>query len=41
MTNANPKPFDIDRWLIYNAYKHVKSNQGSAGVDEIDIEQYE
>ena len=27
------KPFSIDKKLVYEAYKAVKSNAGSAGVD--------
>jgi hypothetical protein len=35
------KPFNIDRWLIFEAFKSVKSNKGSAGIDGVTIEQYE
>lgn len=38
MTN---KPFNIDKRLVYEAYKAVKSNRGAAGVDEETIEQFE
>jgi len=38
---ATNKPFNIDKRLVYEAYKAVKSNRGAAGVDEQTIEQFE
>src|SRR5216117_2897951 len=38
---ATNKPFHIDKRLVYEAYKSVKSNRGAAGVDEQTIEQFE
>ena len=35
------KPFEIDKRLIYEAYKKVKSNRGSAGIDGVSIEEYD
>ena len=35
------KPFNIDKRLVYEAYKAVKSNRGAAGVDKQTIEQFE
>jgi group II intron reverse transcriptase/maturase len=35
------KPFKIDKRLVYDAYKAVKSNAGAAGVDGETIEQFE
>lgn len=35
------KPFTIDKWLVYEAYKAVKANAGSAGVDEQSLEDFE
>ena len=35
------KPFNIDKRLVYEAYKAVKSNGGAAGVDGQTIEQFE
>jgi len=32
--HATNKPFNIDKRLVYEAYKAVKSNRGAAGVDE-------
>src|SRR5215469_8481213 len=39
--HATNKPFNIDKRLVYEAYKAVKSNRGGAGVDEETIEQFE
>jgi group II intron reverse transcriptase/maturase len=39
--HATNKPFNIDKRLVYEAYKAVKSNRGGAGVDEQSIEQFE
>lgn len=35
------KPFEIDKRLIYEAYKKVKSNKGGSGIDGITIEEYD
>ena len=35
------KPFAIDKWLVYEAYKAVKANAGSAGVDRQSLEDFE
>ena len=35
------KPFEIPKKLLYQAYKEIKSNQGSAGIDEVSIEDFE
>jgi RNA-directed DNA polymerase len=39
--HATNKPFNIDKRLVYETYKAVKSNRGAAGVDEQTIEQFE
>jgi group II intron reverse transcriptase/maturase len=39
--HATNKPFNIDKRLVYEAFKAVKSNRGAAGVDEQSIEQFE
>jgi group II intron reverse transcriptase/maturase len=39
--HATNKPFSIDKRLVYEAYKAVKSNRGAAGVDEQSIEQFD
>lgn len=35
------KSYNIPKQLIYEAYKRVKANRGSAGVDEISLESFE
>jgi RNA-directed DNA polymerase len=35
------KPFKIEKRLVYQAYKAVKSKDGAAGVDGQSIEQFE
>jgi len=40
-TRATDKPFSINKKLVYEAYKAVKSNAGAAGVDGQTIEQFE
>lgn len=35
------KPFEIPKKLVYQAYKEIKANRGSAGIDEISIEDFE
>ena len=35
------KPFEIDKRLIYEAYKKVKSNKGGSGIDGNTIEEYD
>ena len=40
-TSATNKPFNIEKRLVYEAYKAVKSNKGAAGVDKQTIEEFE
>lgn len=35
------KPFNIDKWRFVEAYRRVKANAGSAGVDQQSIEDFE
>ena len=35
------KPFNISKQVVYEAYKRVKANRGSAGVDNESIEDFE
>jgi len=35
------KPYDIDKWKVYDAYRKVKANKGSSGIDRIGMETYE
>ena len=41
MQNQVTKPYEIDRWLVQQAYEHVKSNGGSAGVDGVSLAGFE
>ncbi len=38
---STAKPFIIDKWLVYKAFKEVKANAGSAGIDGETIEEFE
>jgi RNA-directed DNA polymerase len=40
-TDMANKPFMIEKWRVYEAYKAVKSSKGAAGVDGQTIEQFE
>jgi len=40
-TNTTNKPFVIEKWRVYEAYKAVKSSKGAAGVDGQTLEQFE
>jgi RNA-directed DNA polymerase len=35
------KPFDISKWVVWEAYRKVKANRGAAGVDEESIAEFE
>ena len=35
------KPFNISKNIVFEAYKRVKTNKGSAGVDKVTIEDFE
>lgn len=35
------KPFKVGKRLVYEGWKEVKSNKGSAGIDGIGVEEYE
>ncbi|MCA1821260.1 MAG: group II intron reverse transcriptase/maturase, partial [Pseudonocardia sp.] len=35
------KPFDIDKWVVWEAYQRVKANRGAAGVDGMSIAEFE
>jgi hypothetical protein len=39
--HTTDKPFNITKKQVYEAYKAVKSNAGSAGVDGQTIEQFD
>lgn len=38
---VSAKPFDIPKRLVWNAWRHVRANRGSAGVDEISLDEFE
>jgi RNA-directed DNA polymerase len=38
---SKAKPFDIPKWAVWEAFKHVKANQGAAGVDGQSITEFE
>ena len=35
------KSYEISRWKVYDAYKSVKANKGTFGIDEQSIEEFE
>lgn len=35
------KPFNISKIIVLNAFKEVKANKGSAGIDDITIQEFE
>ena len=41
MHETTTKPYNIDKKLVYDAYKVVKANAGAAGVDKQTIEQFD
>jgi retron-type reverse transcriptase len=41
MSGGQGKPFEIDKRLIWEAWKQVKSRQGAAGIDGQTIAQFE
>lgn len=41
MSESKPKPFDISKLAVWEAYRRVKANKGAAGVDEQSIAEFE
>ena len=41
MNDLKPKPFDIDKRLVWDAYRKVAANKGAAGVDGQSIAEFE
>src|SRR5260370_17317801 len=43
MSEPKPKdkPFEISKWVVWEAYQKVKANDGAAGVDGESIEEFE
>ena len=38
---SQDKPFDISKWVVWEAYQRVRANKGAAGVDGQSIEDFE
>jgi len=38
---SQDKPFDIPKWVVWEAFQRVKANKGAAGVDGQSIEDFE
>ena len=38
---SGPKPFEISKRMVYEAYLRVRANKGAAGVDGQSVEQFE
>jgi RNA-directed DNA polymerase len=38
---TSTKPYDISRRRVLEAYRHVRANQGAAGIDDASIEMFE
>jgi len=38
---TSTKPYDISMRMVLEAYRHVKANQGAAGIDDVSIEMFE
>jgi RNA-directed DNA polymerase len=38
---THPKPYDIPKRWVLEAYRHVKANKGAAGIDDESIEMFE
>jgi RNA-directed DNA polymerase len=41
VSEPKPKPFEISKWAVWEAYRRVKANKGGAGVDEQSIAEFE
>src|SRR5262249_46297947 len=40
-SEPRPKPFDISKHVVFEAYRRVKANKGAAGVDEQSMAAFE
>jgi RNA-directed DNA polymerase len=41
VSEPKPKPFEISKWAVWEAYRRVKANKDAAGVDEQSIAEFE
>ena len=41
MSEPKPKPFEISKWAVWEAYRRVKANKGGAGVDGKSMAEFE
>ena len=41
VSEPKPKPFEISKWAVWEAYRRVKANKGGVGVDEQSIQEFE
>jgi retron-type reverse transcriptase len=41
VSEPKPKPFEITKSAVWEAYRRVKANKGAAGVDEQSIAEFE
>jgi RNA-directed DNA polymerase len=41
VSEPKPRPFEISKSAVWEAYRRVKANKGAAGVDEQSIEDFE
>jgi RNA-directed DNA polymerase len=40
-SKSQVKPFEISKWVVWEAYLRVKANKGAAGVDDMSIAEFE
>lgn len=38
---SNPKPYDLSKRRLLEAYRRVKANQGAVGIDGISLSMFE
>jgi RNA-directed DNA polymerase len=38
---SRDKPFEISKWVVWEAFARVKANKGAAGVDGVSIAEFE